>query len=84
MNLVLGGNANVGIPSGQAAGAPREEPRGGIRVSEDELAAIERLASLGFPKERAAEAYLACDKNEELAANFLLEHQYDEEDEQAQ
>ena len=50
-----------------------------IQLSEEENAAIERLQALGFDKARAVEAYFACDKNEELAANFLLEHMGDDD-----
>jgi UV excision repair protein RAD23 len=41
---------------------------------------INMLVSYGFPKARAAEAYFACDKNLEMAANFLFEAGADDED----
>ena len=49
------------------AGAPQV-----VRLTAEESAAVERLMELGFTRQQCVEAYLACDKNEELAANFLF------------
>ncbi|KAJ1948936.1 UV excision repair protein rad23 [Linderina macrospora] len=49
-----------------------------IRITPEEKAAIDRLVALGFPRELAIQAYFACDKNEELAANFLFDHGHED------
>ncbi|KAL0476954.1 UV excision repair protein RAD23 [Acrasis kona] len=66
-----GGGAHTG------PGAP---PPGTIFVTPQEKLAIDELVSLGFTRMAAAQAYFACDKNQELAANFLLENQFTDED----
>ena len=64
-----------GMPGGAAGGLPGNLPTGAhvVRLTEDEMAAVNRLMELGFTQQQAAQAFLACDRNEQLAANFLFE-----------
>ncbi|XP_034131034.1 UV excision repair protein RAD23 homolog A [Drosophila guanche] len=41
-------------------------------LTAEETAAVERLMALGFQRELAVQVYLACNKNEELAADVLF------------
>jgi len=69
------GMEGMGAGAGAAEGGPGGAPPGAqvLRLSEEEMAAVDRLAGMGFDRSEAAQAYLACDKNEELAANLLMD-----------
>lgn len=44
-----------------------------IRLTDEEMNSVNRLVELGFDQQDAVAAFIACDKNEALAANLLLE-----------
>ncbi|CAH9104676.1 unnamed protein product [Cuscuta epithymum] len=62
-----GGEGNV---LGQLAAAMPQA----IQVTPEEREAIERLEAMGFDRALVLQVFFACNKNEELAANYLLDH----------
>jgi UV excision repair protein RAD23 len=56
---------------GRGAGGP---PPGTITLTHEEMESVNRLMALGFSQQQAAQAFIACDRNENLAANFLFEN----------
>lgn len=64
------------MQGGGAGGMGEEGPVGNqINLSPEEQKAVDRLMEYGFQEADVLEAYLACDKDENLALNYLFDKQ---------
>lgn len=70
----VGGNAGGG---GGGGGPVQPAPGGGIQiqVTPDEKKVIDNIIGMGFAEADVIQAYFACDKNEALTLEFLLNQQ---------
>merc|ERR1719240_1470884 len=68
----------MGGPGGMGGGGGGPPPGANVvRLSPDDAAAVGRLTELGFGRDDVVQAYLACDKNEALAANLLMDGSFE-------
>ncbi|XP_073060589.1 ubiquitin receptor RAD23d-like isoform X5 [Primulina eburnea] len=70
VNEPVEGEGNI---SGQLAEAMPQA----VTLTPEEQEAIERLVAMGFDRALVLEVFFACNKNEELAANYLLDHMHE-------
>lgn len=62
----------LGLLGIEAAEGEGEQGGTTVDLTEAEINSVKNLASLGFSMQDALEAYLSCDKNDEMAANLLF------------
>jgi len=74
---MIGQGMGRGMMGQQGAHLPPMGNQNVIRMTQAELASIERLKNIGFSQHQALEAFLVCNKNEQMAANYLFENAND-------
>lgn len=70
----LGGSDDLGFEIEGEGGEAMDEGEEGVRImlTEQDESAINRLCELGFDRNLVIQVYMACDKNEEVAADILF------------
>jgi len=72
----LGSMGTVGTGGGRGSGGSTP---GVVTLTADEKKSVDNLEALGFGRSKALEAFLLCERNEQLAANYLFDHSGDGE-----
>lgn len=70
MSILMGNNFGVGGMDQEGGSHPSQ-----INLNAEEEKAVDRLMEYGFEEADVLQAYLACDKDENLALNYLFDKQ---------
>ena len=73
---IFGRGGNTGSTDSSNTGGRRDV----IKLSKEDYEAVNRLKDMGFSEMEAVQAYFACDKNEDLAANLLFDNKLKEQE----